>query len=430
MVKFRQKQFTIPEGHYTGPKDMDGVPGFIEIVGKSAGIGAGIGAIAGGIMKDYDAKTGALTGGKYGTIAGILLKFFINYLHNPMSSVKYQEVDKKIRTEFGIYRASGITIGDSIDNRNSLDEKFSFNDRNITNYKINIAIQDGSITMYTFGMTDKELTETSKVLDYYCKKYFGMDYSSSLINKKYNSYSVNLIFTNYSVIVEYLMELSKKLQTKINILDNKVIVSNRINSEIWNRENPVDDNEIKINSPKISYFSDLKELNKYDLINILGSSGNYSVLTSRNRHGVKDSSSFSLIGILIHSLEKLSSNEIARTGNISGTGVTLSNLRNIYLEETLKRIGKYPGFDFTSGELGVNNNISMTSGVFIITVIKDSKESKTIDDRFFNKFNKIVNRTDTGNVIVYTYFHRSEREFKIILKTLMNLGIKFNIFEK
>ena len=39
-----------------------------------------------------------------------------------MTSVKYREVDKNIRRQFGIYRASGITVGDSIDKRASVDE--------------------------------------------------------------------------------------------------------------------------------------------------------------------------------------------------------------------------------------------------------------------------------------------------------------------
>ena len=42
MIKFRQKNFTIPEGHYTGPKDMDKVPGVLEMVGKSALGGAAL----------------------------------------------------------------------------------------------------------------------------------------------------------------------------------------------------------------------------------------------------------------------------------------------------------------------------------------------------------------------------------------------------
>lgn len=51
MTKFRQKQYTIPEGHYTGPKDMDKVPGAIEVIGKSALAGAGIGGVTGSLLK-------------------------------------------------------------------------------------------------------------------------------------------------------------------------------------------------------------------------------------------------------------------------------------------------------------------------------------------------------------------------------------------
>lgn len=145
-----------------------------------------------------------------------------------MSSIKFQEVDKLIRREFGIYRASGVTIGDSLDKRAKIDEKFSFNDRNVTAYKLNFSIQDNSITMYTFGMTSKELEKTSDSLDYYCKKYTGMEYSSYAINSRNNSYSVAIVFTNYQVIANFIMELSNTLGVKINLLDNKALVENRI----------------------------------------------------------------------------------------------------------------------------------------------------------------------------------------------------------
>ena len=65
MTKFRQKQYTIPEGHYTGPKDMDKVPGAIEVIGKSALAGAGIGGVTGSLLKDASITSGAITGGKY-----------------------------------------------------------------------------------------------------------------------------------------------------------------------------------------------------------------------------------------------------------------------------------------------------------------------------------------------------------------------------
>ena len=66
MIVFRQKDFTIQEGHYTGPKDMDKVPGAIEVIGKSALAGTGIGGLIGGVVKDQSVLGGAITGGKYG----------------------------------------------------------------------------------------------------------------------------------------------------------------------------------------------------------------------------------------------------------------------------------------------------------------------------------------------------------------------------
>ena len=178
MIKFRQKDYTIQEGHYTGPKDLDKVPGAIEVIATSAGVGGLVGAAVGTVSKDSTMLEGALTGGKWGVVAGVLLKLFLNYLHNPMTRVKYQEVDKNIRTRFGVFQMSGITVGDTISKRATIDERFSFNDRDVTAYKINFAVHNDTVTMYTLGMTKEELKKTSDILDYYTKKYTGMEYSS------------------------------------------------------------------------------------------------------------------------------------------------------------------------------------------------------------------------------------------------------------
>lgn len=411
MIKFRQKVFTIPEGHYTGPKDIDKVPGVLEMVGKSAAAGAGIGAVAGSLMKDSDMLSGALTGGKYGTITGIILKFFLNYLHNPMSKVKYQEVDKLIRREFGIFSASGFTIGDTLDKRASVEEKFGFNDRNISSYKLNFAIQDGSITMYTFGMTDKELEETSKVLDYYCKKYFSMEYTSSLINRKLNSYSVNIVFTNYQVISNFIMELSKKLGTRINLMDNRALVKQRIKESLEEK------------GEEVREFS-VKEISKYDLIDILGTSA--SIGLSYTSTGMGNVITATVLGLLLKSLEKLTNNEISRIGK----GKLLrSAANNVFLEECLKRLRKIEGFNYTVGDLESSCNISLVSGLFIITTKKNSKESELIDKMISR--NKIeINRSDTREVIVYTYPVKSKNDFELFLNKLFSLRIKFNIFER
>lgn len=394
MTKFRQKQYTISEGHYTGPKDMDKVPGAIEVVGKSALVGAGIGGVTGSLLKDISITSGAVTGGKYGTIAGIVLKFFLNYLHNPMSSIKYQEVDKLIRREFGIYRASGITVGDSLDKRANLNEKFSFNDRNVTSYKINFSVQDNSITMYTFGMTTKELDKTSETLDYYCKKYTGMEYSSYAINSRNNSYSVAIVFTNYQVIANFIMELSKVLNTKINLLDNKALVEGRI------KEAEKD-------------FS-VKALNKYELKKFIGKTG--KALFSENPD---------------HVMGMIQSALVLFTNDPEIVPVKRDDFGNKYLETCLNRLHYVENYDYTIGEIGADINMSMLSGLFLVTINKKkSEELKKVDSNFWSHLKTKVNRVDTGKVVIFNYTIKTKNEFDFILNKFMSLDIKPNIFEK
>lgn len=413
MIKFRQKQYTIPEGHYTGPKDMDKVPGALEVVGKSALVGAGVGGAAGGLLKDSTVLSGALTGGKYGAITGAILKFFLNYLHNPMTSIKYQEVDKLIRREFGIYRAAGITVGDTLDKRAKIDEKFSFNDRDVTKYKLNFSIQDNAITMYTLGMTTKELDITSNTLDYYCKKYTGMEYSSYVINSRTNSYSVSITFTNYQVIANFIMELSKVLNTKINLLDNKALVDSRIKASVMN------------NDAEERTYS-VKEFNKYDLMKILGRGGVFSISPHLGFKGIGETLGSSIMGIILTSLDKLGGD----VALLDGLTTKRDNFGNVYLEDRLKKLHYIENYDYTVGNLKVPVNMSMFSGIFIITVAKDTKELEKIDSGFWKNLKGKVGRVDTGKVIVYNYTIKTKNEFDFILKKFMSLDVEPNIFEK
>lgn len=415
MIKFRQKDFTIPEGHYTGPKDMDKVPGVIEMVGKSALGGAGLGAIVGSIMKDSTAWSGAKTGAKYGSITGLILKFFLNYLHNPMSSIKFQEVDKNIRREFGIYRLQGITIGDTVSKRANVDEKFSTNDRNVTSYKINFAIQDNQVTMYTFGLTDKELDKVSNILDYYCKKYFGMEYTATVINKNANSYAVSIVFTNYQVISNFMMELSNELGYKINLLDNKAIVDRRLSESTQEAE----EREFSV-----------KKLNKYDLIKILGTSGIIS-LGRGILSGPKRGFSEFIQRLIVESLKEVGNDklvELSTDGKISRVNKR-SEFTNRYLELVLKNLHYVEGFDYTVGEKSCDINMSMAQGLFILTASKSDDLISKIDKTVYSKNKLDINRVDTGNVIVYTYPMKSKNDFEYLIKRLMSLRLVPNIFE-
>ena len=408
MIEFRQKQFTIQEGHYTGPKDMEKIPSTTEVLGKGTIGGAVVGGIAGKIIND-DAIKGALTGGKWGFLGSVLLKMFINYLHNPMTTVKYQEVDKNIRRQFGIYRASGITVGDTVDKRASVDEKFGFNDRNVTSYKINFAVSDNQVTMYTYGLTPQDLEKVNKVLDYYCKKYFGMEYSSVVINSKFNSYAVSITFTNYQTISTFIMELSDKLQSRINLLDNKAFVSSRI-EEIANSEDE-------------KTFS-VKEINKYDLIKILSKSVS---LPLRGFSGTwKNNLSSVFMDAMKKAAEKVGNDELIKAGVPSAR----ENFGNPYLEDTLKKLHYIEGFNYTVNDKRAADNMSLAQGRLIVTTFKDSDTGKDIDKLFWAPLKGKVTRCDTGNkVLIFTYTIASRKEFEFILKKLMQTRVTLNIFE-
>ena len=414
MIKFRQKDFTLQEGHYTGPKDMEKVPSAAEVIGKGTVGGAIIGGVIGKYVDDKAIK-GALTGGKWGFLGSVLLKVFINYLHNPMTSVKFRDVDKNIRRQFGIYRATGITVGDSIDKRASVEEKFSFNDRNITSYKINFAVSDNQVTMYTLGLDNIELEKVNSVLDYYCKKYFGMEYTATILNQRLNSYSVSIVFTNYSAISSFIMELSDKLLTKINLLDNKAFVANRI--EEATKEEPKEDLQEEEKNFNVA------EINKYDLVKILTKSS-IVPLSLLGKGKWKESMSNLVMSIVSGSLSKISANELVR----SGVPMPRENFGNPYLEETLKKLHYVEGFNYTIGDKSASDNFSMAQGRFIVTIPSGSDSEKEID-KAWKSFKGKINKCVTGKVSIYTYAIESRKDFEFILKKLMSTRITFNIFE-
>jgi len=408
MIEFRQKIFTIPEGHYTGPKDQDELPGLFELVGKSALGGAVVGGIVGKIDKDITVAKGALEGGKYGALAGIVLKLFLNHLHKPMSTIKYQEVDKNIRREFGIYRVAGITMGDKIDRRDSIDEKFSFNDRNITKYKINISIYKDEVTLYTLGLTDSEIDKISSILDYYCKKYYGMNYDSFLLNQKVNAYSVKIVFTNYQVISNFILEISNALETKINLLDSDVLIKGKL---VFDEEADGEERNFSLSA-----------IDKRDIIKILGSTGKFNL---HLKDDWKSSIAFKLIKTLIEFIRKADSKMNATNNNFF---TPREDLGNYYLQNVLNKLHYTEGFNYTIADTKAQSNMSIIDGLFLVTTKKDTKDMKDIDDKCWKNLKLKINRADTGKAIVYTYNIQNKNEFEFILKKLMSTGIVFNIF--
>lgn len=400
MTKFRQKKFTIQEGHYTGPKDMEEIPGALGLMTKGALAGSGIGAVVGGLVKDTTIADGAWVGAKTGVAGGLVTKLFLNYLHKPMSSVKYQEVDKLIRRQFGVYQVSGITVGDSFSKRASIEEKFSFNDRNVTDYKLNFAIHNNQVTMYTFGISKEELDKINKSLDYYCKKYFSMEYSAKVINLKTNSYSVNISFTNYPAISSFILELSNVLETKINLLDSDAIVTRRLS------EASVSDEE--------KTFS-VALINKHTLQKILADT--LPMLTVGLISGDVNATDV-LQGLVMNSLDQMKEPELA------GIGIKSGNLDNKFLQAELRKLHYIEGFHYTIGDNKCPVNISIASGVLIITAIKDPAE------KIKKAVGNFMTCSRSKNCTLFTYNIKKVSELELILKKFMSLNLEPNIFEE
>lgn len=414
MIIFKEKVYSIEEGHYTGPKDIEEIPSALGVIGKTALVGAGLGAGVNygidkisGVNSESPLLTGAKSGGKWGVISGIFLKLLLNHLHKPMTSVKYNEVDKIIRRQFGIIRISGITLNDSLDNREKLSESFSFNDRDILKYKINISICDNSITLYTFGLTDQELIKTSDHLDYYCKKYLGMEYTSKLINKKANSYSVSITFTNYDVIGSFIIELMKLLSCKINILNSKAVVEVKINNEVLDTQQSED-----------RTFS-LKLLDKYDLVKIFIKSG--SMTLDSSLRNLNDSVVRFILNLVTSSLDKLSGTERA---NVLGLPTKRKDFNNDYLESSLNRMRYVEGIHYSIGDKNPEISLYLSEGVLMICVDNRSKRlSKVVDLMNHNK----ASINNLGKVTMITYTMVSRRDLDNILLNLIKIFGKINI---
>ena len=408
----RRKLFTIQEGHYTGPKDLEnGVPSTFGTVTKTTLAGIGLGGVAGKIIEDNFEK-GAKVGGKTGFIAGVLIKLLLNSLHNPMNSVKYQEVDKNIRSNFGISRVAGFIIGDSKENRKKLDSCFAFNDRYLFDYKIIVAIQNNQVTLYTQNISDFELRRLSESLDYYCKKYYGMNYNSKIINSRNNSYSVTITFTNYSIISDFLIEVAEVLETRINVLDNKTRVEDSLSES----------SEIKITTPK--FFSSTISIDKYDLMKLISERGGNIVKSISNGISIGDSIVSNVIESITEAMERGQGMDPEKFLSISNS----KDFNNDYLLFILKnKLRLLKDVHYTVGKKKGNKiNIRLQNGFLFIAVLNNSRD--------YDSMKKIGNYFIESNygkeVKIFTYKTKSKSELEIILGKIFNLGLTPNIYTK
>jgi hypothetical protein len=101
---------------------------------------------------------------------------------------------------------------------------------------------------------------------------------------------------------------------------------------------------------------------------------------------------------------------------------------NLFLERALKNLHYVEGFNYTTGNDPAEVNISLVSGIFIIS--STLSHQKEIDAKLWKSLKRKIHKSNTGKIIVYTYALNDLREFDMILKKIMLLKIKPNIFDK
>lgn len=403
MKKFKQKSYTIQEGHYTGPKDLEKIPGTLEVIGKTTIGGATIGGTIGGILdktgvvKDTGILDGASIGGKTGFWAGVAAKFLLNALHKPMKKIEYQEVDKLIRAKFGIYRISGFTTGDSLVKRKAVEDKFGFNDRKITDYKISFVIQDNQVTMYTLGASEEILDKLNKSLDYYCKKFSGMGYTSKPINTRSGSYSVTITFTNYKAISDFIFEVSEETGLKINLLTSGALLEGEAMRE-----------------SERSYSA---YLDKYDIARLVPKAVSKSL--SATVKGPRAAFSALMIEMLLAGIKKLRDQELAKL-----FPAARKDFGSSYLTDRLKALGGIPGMTYTIGEKESPTNIRLDRGLFMVTALQGG-----VAEKFWKTVLPEESRREVkGKVTLWTFPIQDRREFDILLEKALKSGIKPNVY--
>lgn len=434
-IRLKRKNYTIQEGHYSGPKDLESVPGALEVVGKTTAAGTVIGGVVGRALPDSSVWSGAKTGGTIGLLGGIAGKVLLNYLHNPMKSVKFQEVDKNLRREFGIYQMAGVTIGDSLPARTKFDDMFSFNDRSVTDYKINIVISDNQVILYTLGVTDKDLSDLNQSLDYYCKKYSGMSYRSHPINYKVNSYSVNITFTNHSAISGFILEISEKLKTKINLLDNKFMVDRGVSGSSgrelkWKNDYTgkyTAQKDVEEDVEEKEYSDKLKFYNRNDITRIVSRALGNVVISNPFRFGFGMAGTMGIMTAVTEAMKKLENDENSMN---PGKSVTIGDLGNHFLEGTLKKLHYSKGKHYVIGDKNCPCQISIVFGKLIVTVPKGGTESEKTDSKFWKPLRTKVMKVENKDAEVYFYDIESRSEFELVLNKLMSTGLTFNIYDK
>jgi hypothetical protein len=164
-------------------------------------------------------------------------------------------------------------------------------------------------------------------------------------------------------------------------------------------------------------------LNKYDLNKILSTGLAEGLLSIKGGYSsfIKDSA----IAIILEGMAKLGENELAKYG----VPVASRTLNNEYLKDTMKRLHYVDGFNYSIGDDKHDINMSLVSGVLIITVNTKNKDYTEEAKELRHLKNKFV-RSSTGPVDIYSYKVKDKNELDFIIKKIMSANVKPNIFEK
>ena len=126
---------------------------------------------------------------------------------------------------------------------------------------------------------------------------------------------------------------------------------------------------------------------------------------------------------------------IEATASIELTKLGLKKSRseygNSFLEKELKKLRYAENVNYTVGDKSALYNITLINGRFVVTVPNTKKTNSVvekIDSNFYNPMRLKINRTNTGDTIVYSYVLDSIKEFELLINKLFLTKIKFNIF--
>ena len=400
-MRKRIKRFSIQEGHYTGKKKLKKIPGAIETITKAALVGLGLGTAVGLSDKDKETSKFAKKGLLTGIVSGAIMKLLINSFHKPLSTVNYDQVDRYLRLKYNIDKF--------IPGNNKSSERIVFNNSEVEKYQINISILKKSIQLYITGFSNEELSALNSLLDDYCYNYFGMEYSSNLINKDKNSYSISIIFTNHLIITEFILKLLTIVPYTVNVLNNKVTI-------------PLYNEDIKLSKPEIKLYSSgsLPLFDKYAWIKILSKGG--LVLFKGNKTPKEI-----MFSIFSEIAEPAWKTVLLKNLPVKYLKPSRKDLNNHFLEKALKDLGGNYTISRDVNDDGVN--LYIISGILFICISKGNSNKKKLESILDGESN-IIKSSLKEQVILWKYSIDSESGLKSILKKIINLNIKPNIYTR